>query len=221
LAPRSRLRRWRRLPDPFQADTAVPTASQSFLVPRYPGFIDTKPDLEDGTTYLTSLYLDFLQLVVESVEATIGPLDENQNNQIFGQGDFRDFLDLHSLGGATDSGKIVGIYRVCRRATVAASTGWAKFSVALNVQKTTNSVPVLMGVMNRQHTGAGRVHTLANFLAGAASCRGNVQQTAPGNFVIDLQAINLNGTGTPARPAGNEEFVFTGFILFLERSRSY
>lgn len=216
---------------PFASSPALAPTAQSFLIPRYPGTRDEKPDLVDAVTLMTGIYLNFLQLVVENVEAQIGPIDRNGDNLIMGKPSFRDFLDDITLGTNENPGKIVGALRVIRRQPVLQVTGppaRGQYGVQASFwanRKVPNTVPVFFALMNQQHRGVTQVHTNQHFVTGAAAVRGRAVwlDNDPENaqMGVELRAIKIDEKGGDPERNNSEDFVMTGIVLFLKLAGSF
>lgn len=189
------------------AGTALALASPSTLVVRYPAAIDTPPAIAgDQSTPIVGLFHNYLGLLIEAVQAEVGPLD------LFQAGQSRDLLywlgseltgnrvsnwrSQTKTSGGDAAGQVFGLHKrtVSGASTFYNPTQSTTFS-ALQGQHPTTKTPVLFATPSAFNHGAG-------IFTGPAIIRGQVTGFAGGAYPAQFRGANGLFAGGDSSGAG-------------------
>ncbi len=201
--PASRSRSIRPNDEGLIEDIAAPSA----LVVRYPAALDTPPAFAgDQSTPVVGLFHNYLGLLIEAVQAEIGPMDLKQfsvpSTLMFWLGTevtgsrISNWRSQAKTSGGNAAGQIFGLHKrvVSGTGSLYDSTQSTSFN-ALQGQHPAFKTPVLLGTMSAGGLGAG-------VFAGPATIRGGVTGSPIGTYQANYRGANgLFAGGSTANPS--------------------
>lgn len=198
------------------AGSATATAAQSTLIAKFPGGIDAAPIIADAETVLSGVFFNFVSVLIETIEAEIGPLAKtaDETTWIGGKPSLMHMLDELSVTTGSYANQIAGVGRFW------VSKAGTSFGTAATVTLTNPSGTILLNnldplvfMMPMQTAGISD----SDMAAGPICPRGRAGES-PGNITVTYAAHKAqqppSGGGAPTSA---KTFTVEGVAIYLKQ----